>query len=209
MKTCSKCKRSLDESLFVKSDRYRDGLYPHCKSCRKAKLTARLKTNPMCSKCGVKPHQPKHPYCYDCQRDSKGYTKPPKFRRDSNNKLCSKCKVNPRTEYGNYCAECARQYMADYYRQRGGQWECMTQEQRRISNVRHYANYLIKSGKVKRTPCVFCGAPSTEVHHYDYEDRTTNFDCVCKPCHIAAHRFLGDMLTMMKMGVRFPQLDAV
>ncbi len=205
MKVCSKCKQVLDENCFVKSSRYRDGLYPSCKECRKAVKMATLAANPKCSKCGVKPHQPTHPYCYDCLVEAMGYT--PKFRRDSKNKLCSRCKVNPRAQGKNYCSECANRYLSEYYAARGGQWKNMTAEQRRKHKVRHFANWLVEKGEVERGPCVFCGAPSTQFHHYDYEDRTRNFDPVCDQCHLDCHEFLDSMLTMMKMGAQFPQLS--
>ena len=35
MKTCATCKRDLAASLFSKKADARDGLYPHCKECRK------------------------------------------------------------------------------------------------------------------------------------------------------------------------------
>lgn len=34
MKTCTKCKKHLDLSNFCKDKQKKDGLHPHCKSCR-------------------------------------------------------------------------------------------------------------------------------------------------------------------------------
>lgn len=182
-------------------------MYPSCRDCRKSATLATLANNPMCSRCKVNPHQPSNMYCYDCGRVAKGYTEPPKFRRDAWNTLCSKCKVNPKANGKNYCSECANKYLRDRYARMGGQRKYMTDEQKRLTTVRQYAHSLLKAGKVKRTDCVFCGAPGTEFHHYDYENRTRNFESVCNPCHDEAHLFLNSMLTMMKMGAKFPALD--
>lgn len=35
MKVCSKCKRELDESMFYRYHRNRDGLLHYCKDCRR------------------------------------------------------------------------------------------------------------------------------------------------------------------------------
>lgn len=188
----------------MKSPKYKDGLTQPCKDCRRSAMAERLASNPTCSKCGERPHQPKHPYCYECQRDSKGYTKPPKFRRDSNNELCSRCKESPRARGKNYCTKCANEYMRNWLSERGGSWAVKTPEQRRLATVRHYAHWLVSSGKVSRTLCVFCGAPGNEFHHYDYEPRTRNFESVCTQCQGDAHRFLNSVLTIMRRGYRFP-----
>lgn len=46
MKTCSKCKESKSESEFNKKSDAKDGLYPLCKLCVKAKNAARVAADP-------------------------------------------------------------------------------------------------------------------------------------------------------------------
>lgn len=189
MKTCSKCKREQDLSCFVKSNRYKDGLYPSCKDCRKASREATLAKNPLCSKCGIKPHTSTHAYCYDCARIAMGDPPEPKFRRDVTNKtMCSKCKVKPRATGKNYCRDCSNAYNRNWIYENGGSWGVKSKEEKEKSVARHYASWLLKSGKIKRGKCAFCDQPGTEFHHFDYEPRTLNFVDICYRCHVDAHR---------------------
>jgi hypothetical protein len=99
--------------------------------------------------------------------------------------------------------------MRDWLHKNGGSWATKSPDQKRIAVVRKYAHTLLMAGEVERTDCVFCGAPDTEFHHYDYEDRTRNFESACGSCHGGIHEFLGSLLTIMKMGGRFPALATV
>ena len=201
MKTCCRCNRELDDSCFVKSPRYRDGLTQPCKDCRKQARIKTLADNPMCARCGEKPHLDTSAYCYECDRIMKGRDVVPKFHRDPNNTtMCSRCKINPRLPYHGYCQECKNESTNDWFKN-----HVKTQEEIHISRVRAYAGYLERIGEVQRTPCVFCGAPHDQWHHYDYEPKTRNFESVCLACHVVAHRFLRTMLTLMMNGaIRLP-----
>ena len=187
MKECTKCRRLLDESCFVKSDRYLCGLYPSCKECRKA---TRLKThaaNPNCARCRVKPHLPNRAYCYECDRIKKNRAVVPKFRRDPSNKeYCSKCKQLPKLPYHAYCQMCQRDSRNNWQQKKRGLK--VPNDIRRKKSARHYINTLLRRKKIKRKPCEVCGAPSQHFHHLDYKNRTTNVQHLCFKCHVEAER---------------------
>lgn len=195
MKTCVCCKIPQDSSVFVKSPRYRDGLAPYCRTCRKLKYLARVAKNPMCCHCKTRPHQPNHLLCYDCQRFHRGQSPTPKRRTDKSNKLwCCKCKERPRREYHAYCHECGNQDYRD--RLKKNRTVKLVPEKRRKASARHYVNQLLKRGKIKRQPCEHCGNPSVHFHHLDYKDRTTNIQHVCHPCHVRLEREKRLLLTV-------------
>lgn len=205
MKTCSKCKVEKGEDCFVKSNRYKDGLYPSCKDCRKASKIATLAKNSLCAKCGIQPHTESHHYCYDCAREARGQSARPRYTRDSSNTtMCSKCKVNPRLSYHNYCWKCKNEDSSAWRKSKGGWKNLYTEDYRKAATARRYALWLLETGKIERGPCIFCGAPGTEFHHFDYLPKTRNFADVCESCHVDAHRFLKSMKSMMLMGARFP-----
>lgn len=184
MKTCSKCKRDLDESFFVKSGRYLDGLYPSCKECRKSSLLETLKNNPMCSKCKSAPHQPSNMYCYQCGRDAKGYSKPAKWRRDhTNDYWCSQCKKEPRVPYHNYCIFCKRKYLNEWFKKRRG--VKLPKETKKKQAARRFIYSLYQQGKIVREQCCMCDNESIHFHHMDYEYRTLNVLHLCLKCHVA------------------------
>ncbi len=195
MKMCSKCKRELDPGQFVKSPRYSDGLYPSCKECRKATLQKWLVDHPTCSKCGSRPHMPGNGWCWDCE-DSKRRTKPKKFNRRPNttlpNHLCSRCGLRPHPEYHRWCLECIGEKRRERTRLRLD----TRPERKRKSTARHYVNTLVKRGKLKMGPCYLCGETSTQLHHLDYRDRTTNVIPTCDFCHVLIHRALRKLLTV-------------
>lgn len=197
MKTCSKCRRVLELVCFVKSPRYSDGLYPSCKECRKKVFLNLVAKNIVCCRCRKRPHQPNHVHCYECQRELKGESKVPRYRRDSSNKLyCCKCKQLPRTAYGGYCLGCAlKANEAWRKKQRPSQTR---PEKKRKASARHYVNQLFKRGKLRRHPCEHCGAPSVHFHHLDYKDRTTNIQHVCLACHVRLEREKRKLLTGSK-----------
>jgi len=45
----------------------------------------------------------------------------------------------------------------------------------------------VRSGKIKRSPCVECGAVKVEGHHTDY-DKPFDVVWLCRPCHSKRHR---------------------
>lgn len=193
MKTCSKCKRALDESCFVKSGRYSDGKYPLCKDCRRAIRLTWLENYPMCSKCKVRPHMVGNGWCFQCE-DEKRRTKPKKFtrvRRSLNPDLCAKCQLRPHPEYHRWCLECIGENRRERTRRRLD----MRPERKRKTTARHYVNTLVKRGKLKMGPCTLCGDPGTQLHHLNYHDRTKDVIPLCDFCHVLVHRALRKLLT--------------
>ena len=47
--------------------------------------------------------------------------------------------------------------------------------------------YYVKTGKIKRMPCEFCGNPKSQGHHTDYS-KPTQVIWLCRKHHSAAHR---------------------
>ncbi len=187
MKECSKCKQQLDESKFVKSDRYLDGLYPSCSQCRKQAQIKTLAEHPMCCACKVKPHLPYVMYCMECHRIKKGRSVVPSRIVDRTNKeWCSRCRERPRLPYHRYCQICKNastsKWLAKFKTVRP------PDEYRRKKSARHYINTLYRRGKVKRLLCEHCGDPSQNFHHLDYKDRTVNVQHLCFTCHVKAER---------------------
>ena len=167
----------------MKSPRYKDGLYPSCKECRKKVMSACLEKDPMCRKCKIKPHQPSSLHCYGCGRDDKRYTHTPKWRRDSSNDYwCCKCKKEPRTPYQNYCVGCKRAYDNAWRNSRRG--IKVPKPIRQKQAARRYIYWLYEKGEVVREPCCLCGDDSIHFHHMDYEPRTRNILHLCLKCHV-------------------------
>lgn len=195
MKTCSKCGVEKEDGEFNKSPRYLSGLVSHCKECQRKAREKRLAANPLCIKCRTVPHMPNTPYCDNCLRELSGLP-PAKFKRDKTNKtLCSRCRVNPRLPYHRYCQECKNESTVKWSKEKGG-WRNMTPEQRQMAVARKYTHTLLLAGKIQRGPCVFCGKPGVQFHHFDYLRMTRNFVDVCKTCHCDAHRLLNILLTI-------------
>lgn len=184
MKTCSKCQVEQPETEFVKSPRYKDGLYPSCKTCRRKSFESGLASNPMCRRCNKVPHTQTHVYCYECHRIMRGQKPEAKFRRDSDNKtMCCRCKSKPRSQHHFYCSDCLREYNRNWLKQPGP----IQVEARRKIKVRQVVQKRAKRGKLKRKPCEICGSTKSQFHHLDYKDRTTNVQHVCYPCHLRLH----------------------
>jgi len=49
--------------------------------------------------------------------------------------------------------------------------------------------YAIKTGKIRRVPCEFCGSPISQAHHEDYS-KPLEVWFLCQKHHIARHKFL-------------------
>lgn len=194
-KTCTCCQQSLNESLFHKHSQKKDGLNSWCKACEKIKQASKHTRNPLCSGCKSVPHMNGNAYCYSCDRKRKGRGNPKWISRRTGLEWCKICERNPSLSYHQYCHDCKIEY------ERKRRYQAWRRRQadpdkRRKQNARQYATNLLQRGKIRRGPCVFCGNPGTAFHHYDYEDRTRNFDDVCRPCHDTAHKFLKIMLTI-------------
>lgn len=157
-----------------------------------------LREHPLCFRCGAVPHASSDYCCNDCQRivRNKGPRKWTSRRIDL--EWCKVCGIRPRLSYHQYCFECKKEYQN---RTRAKKWaeRYKTDPQRKVETARAYATGLLARGKIKRGPCVFCGDPGEQFHHYDYEPRTRNFDDVCYDCHVAVHKILRILLT-----IRFP-----
>lgn len=199
MKTCSKCKRELEEGCFTKLKRAKDGLYPSCRECEKSARINFLETHPMCATCGKKPHINGNYYCYECDRKRKGKGPPKWSSRRTGLEWCKVCEQRPRLPYHQYCHLCKMEYQN---RNRAKKWRerYSNDEDRRREVVRHYATNLLKRGKIKRGPCVFCGRPGEHFHHFDYDRKTMNFVDVCIPCHVGIHQILEAVLTLSRYG---------
>lgn len=193
-KTCSKCKRQLPETQFVKSPRYLDGLYPSCKECRRQTRLTWLLNNPLCSKCKSRPHMNGNGWCWQCE-DEKRRTKPKKFVRRPNSPnpdLCPVCGIRPHPEYHAWCLECIGENRRERTRLRLDS----RPERLRKSTARHYVNTLIKRGKFRLVECSLCGGTATEFHHFDYKDRTINGIPVCHSCHVLVERAKRKLLAI-------------
>lgn len=192
MKTCSKCQIEQSETEFVKSPRYKDGLYPSCKTCRRKSFEAGLASNPMCRRCKTVPHTETHVYCYECHRIMRGQKPEAKFRRDSENKtMCSRCRVEPRAENHRYCRQCHIDYTKEWLKREGA----LQTEALRKRKVRQVVQKRAQRGKLKRKPCEICGSTKSQFHHLDYKDRTTNIQHVCRPCHVRLEEQKRKLLT--------------
>lgn len=57
--------------------------------------------------------------------------------------------------------------------------------------ARNYTNRAIKSGDIKREPCVICGKGQTEAHHLDY-GQPWIIMWLCCDCHSKVHKKLKE-----------------
>jgi len=55
----------------------------------------------------------------------------------------------------------------------------------------------LKTGKIKREPCEFCGNPKSEGHHHDYT-KPLLVRWVCKRHHLLVHSFIRDFIEFNK-----------
>lgn len=207
MKECSKCKKVLPLYCFWRGPN-KSGIYPSCKDCERHKRHERQRIRPMCFRCGLVPHAPKSEYYADCLRILQN--KPPRkwVSRRTGLEWCKICESKPKLPYHQYCADCRREY--DNLTRFKNRRKKYANSKRRIFTARAYATGLLQRGKIKRGPCVFCGCPGVDFHHYDYLPRTRNFDSVCEQCHVDIHRFLKILLTLMRSkAIRLTTADAV
>ena len=198
MKTCSKCKKDQPRENFVKSPRYLDGLYPICKSCRKATLRRCLKKNPLCRKCKKAPHSKSHVYCESCSRENRGRNPIVKFHRKIRyDGVCPKCGNRPRLKYFLWCKECKNEYQRKWLATGARHWDKLTPEQKKRAVARGLLNTKVHRGKIKRQPCEVCGNPKVEGHHHNGYDREHALDVrwLCKFHHDEAERVLKSKLT--------------
>lgn len=221
MKTCSKCKRELDEDQFHKSNRYVDGHISQCRDCRKSNRDAYLATHPMCSICGAHPHANGHPYCRTCVNESKSRSangqvrqRPDKFRKCTRCKerdrvigkrlclvceeTCPKCRQYPRALGSVWCLHCLRPYQKARRQLNGGRWwKELTPEQREKRRRRSAVWNMISRGKIIPKPCEVCGNLKTEGHHHLGYARKNTYDLrwLCRLHHRALEKWEKSVLT--------------
>lgn len=197
-KPCTKCKRVLDYSCFS-NGRNKTGKYPSCRECESDQRKRLMAAKPLCRKCRINNHTTCDWLCYPCQRIRRGIGLPKWNRRNSDLEWCKLCGERPSLSYHQYCLPCKNAYQN---RTRSKKWRERHPDHlsRLKSNARAYATGLLATGKIKRGPCVFCGKPGRDFHHYDYEPRTRNFEDVCVRCHVYAHQFIKFLLTSYQNG---------
>lgn len=195
MKTCSRCERTLDESCFVKSARYIDGLTQPCKECRKEKQRLRLESNPFCIMCKTEPHMKGNYYCRTCLRIINNLPierERPNVDRNNKTMRCG-CKIRPRAKGGHYCVECKREMHSEWTRTSGKDY-LNRGDNREKHNARQYIGRLVRSGKLQRGPCEVCGNPEVQAHHYRGYDRENRkyVKWLCITHHREAHKLQVD-----------------
>ena len=71
----------------------------------------------------------------------------------------------------------------------------MNANQKKKRVARLYIINRVQRGLIEKTPCIFCGKKQVEVHHWDYEPMTTNFNFLCPDHHVRADRMMRRGLT--------------
>lgn len=186
-------------SCFGKGNN-KTGIYPSCKECEREQKAMHLLINPLCCRCKVANHMEGDSYCYPCSRVSKGRGERRWISRRTGLEWCKICEQSPRLSYHQYCGACKREYDAKNRKERHAR-KGISSVRKYKNTVRGYATGLLNRGKIKRGPCVFCGEPGVDFHHYDYLPRTRNFDDVCEKCHVEAHQLIKTLLTLSRNGV--------
>jgi hypothetical protein len=52
--------------------------------------------------------------------------------------------------------------------------------------ARRVARAMLARGEIKKTPCIKCGSPKSEMHHPDYS-KPDLVEFLCPPCHVRVH----------------------
>jgi len=161
----------------------------------------------LCPKCKTNP-KASNGYCVPCNKAYKDArrTTPKKFNRrvSINDGICPRCRSKPKSDKRGYCDECHNAATREWASRKGGYWKAIGDEGRKRAVARKYLHNKLVRGHIKRGPCAFCGNPSTQFHHYDYEPKTMNYDDVCDSCHGEIHRFLKTMknIYLLTMGLK-------
>lgn len=101
---------------------------------------------------------------------------------------CKACtKADTRKRYSNNRIEIAAKARRRQRTKRARAKEADRQRRRRASEPEKYrawraVRYAVLAGKLKKTPCVFCGNPKVEGHHEDYT-KPLCVVWVCFKCH--------------------------
>lgn len=81
-----------------------------------------------------------------------------------------------------YCKKCHAEYM----RQTRPKYSELTEEQKKKSNARSYANAYQRRGKIRRSACSKCQASLAQKHHPDYSNPLFVV-WLCRSCHMQEH----------------------
>ncbi|KKM01346.1 hypothetical protein LCGC14_1795390 [marine sediment metagenome] len=109
-------------------------------------------------------------------------------------KECSKAEARLYNKNGYY-----RNYLREYYKRpeareqrKKRMIEYRTRPAVRIKNLaRWFVNHEIRSGRLNRQPCAFCGEEQGEAHHKDYT-QPLMIVWLCKACHHQVHIEMQD-----------------
>lgn len=96
---------------------------------------------------------------------------------------CSCCGGLRDREGQRFCRACHAKWMRENRPKHGE----LSEEARRRSNARAYANVNQGRGKLVPRPCEKCGAAKVEKHHDDYS-KPLEVRWLCRGCHLAHHR---------------------
>jgi len=103
-------------------------------------------------------------------------------------KLCSKCKINPQRPNQRYCKSCH----AEYVKKTRPKYSELSEEQKKKSNARAYANVYKRRGLLVPQFCK-CGNRNKlnlQMHHTDY-DKPLDVTWLCQECHTKEHMEKG------------------
>ena len=179
----------------------------YCRECRTAYNQEWFRER-RCSRCGVAEAKKNHCYCSRClalygrewRREHPRPAKPPRIQpvREPRKRIrdkfrekprqCPRCGIASTVRGGSYCLACNAAQTLERFHARGGQ-AGLSEERRRLSNIRSYARQYRRKGYLKPEPCERCGAINVEMHHEDY-DQPLQVVWLCKRCHVATHRVL-------------------
>lgn len=102
---------------------------------------------------------------------------------------CSKCGDQldkSRIGKQSYCRRCKSEYTR-LHRKKHSE---LTDEERKRSNARSYANQYLRRGRITKKPCEKCGSTyKLQMHHDDY-DKPLDIKWLCKDCHLEIHNKL-------------------
>lgn len=112
----------------------------------------------------------RHVELFSCSKCGKGHSR---FR--------NKEKVKP----ASYCLACHSEHM----RRTRAKYSEFSDEQKKRSNARAYANTYQRRGHLEPEPCRSCGSYDVEKHHADY-DKPLDVQWLCRPCHLEHHHEL-------------------